>query len=74
MMHTTALNIRRLREEIDNRGLRDKIKLAAGGAAFIWRPELVQEVGADGTAQHALDVPRLFDRLLKASLLKTGVQ
>jgi len=41
MMFTTAQNIKKLRIEIDQRGLKGKIKLAAGGAVFKARPELV---------------------------------
>lgn len=63
MMHTTALNIRALRDLIDARGLRGRLKLAVGGAVFNWRPELVAEVGGDGTAQNAGGVDALFQRL-----------
>ena len=54
MMQTTALNIRKLRELIDVRGLTAEIKLAVGGAVFNWRPELVAEVGGDGSAHNAV--------------------
>jgi methanogenic corrinoid protein MtbC1 len=63
MMLTTARNIRKVREEIDRRGLGGRIKLAVGGAAFRLRPELVGEVGGDGTAGTAMEVPKLFDAL-----------
>lgn len=63
MMQTTALNIRKLRELIDSRGLTGRLKLAVGGAVFNWRPELVAEVGADGTAQNAVGADQLFLRL-----------
>lgn len=63
MMQTTALNIRKLRELIDSRGLTGQLKLAVGGAVFNWRPELVAEVGADGTAQNAVGADQLFLRL-----------
>ncbi len=62
MMLTTAENIRKIRLEIDRQGL--SIKLAVGGAVFKIRPELVAEVGGDGTAANAVDVPRLMDHLL----------
>ena len=62
MMLTTAENIRKIRLEIDRRGLR--IKLAVGGAVFKVRPELVAEVGGDGTVSSAVDAPRLMDQLL----------
>ena len=63
MMRTTALNIRALRDLIDARGLQDRLKLAVGGAVFGWRPELVAEVGGDGTAGNAAGVDALFLRL-----------
>ncbi len=68
MMLTTARNIRQLREEIDRRGLTGRIQLAVGGAIFILCPELVQEVGGDGTSQNALGAARLFERLWQQSL------
>jgi len=63
MMQTTALNIRKLRELIDSRGLAGRIKLAVGGAVFNWRPDLVTEVGGDGTAHNAVGADELFMRL-----------
>ncbi len=63
MMQTTALNIRKLRDLIDSRGLTDTIKMAVGGAVFNWRPDLVIEVGGDGTAKNAAEVDDLFKRL-----------
>lgn len=63
MMQTTALNIRKLRQLIDERGLKERIKLAVGGAVFNWRPELVTEVGGDGMAKNAAGADELFMRL-----------
>lgn len=63
MMLTTAENIRGLREELDSRGLSGRIRLAVGGAVFKLRPELVREVGGDGTSPSAIQAPALFDRL-----------
>jgi len=64
MMFTTAKNILKIREELDKQLLSGKIKLAVGGAVFKLRPELVAEVGGDGTADTALDAPSLFDKLI----------
>lgn len=66
MMFTTAENIKKIREEIDRRGLTGKIMLAVGGAVFKIRPELVAEVGGDGTAANAVEAPKLFERLWPA--------
>jgi methanogenic corrinoid protein MtbC1 len=63
MMLTNALNIAKIRKELDRRGLSGKIKLAVGGAVFVMRPELVAEVGGDGTAATAMDAPGLFRSL-----------
>ncbi|WP_243358861.1 cobalamin B12-binding domain-containing protein [Fundidesulfovibrio terrae] len=68
MMLSTAMNIRSVREELARRGLEGRIQLAVGGAIFRLRPELVQEVGGDGTAESALQAPALFDSLLARSL------
>jgi methanogenic corrinoid protein MtbC1 len=67
MMYTTALNIRRLREAIDAAGLAGRLQLAVGGAVFTLRPELVTEVGGDGTARTAIAAPKLFESLAKKS-------
>ena len=64
MMYRTAVNIKRLRAEIDRRGLAERIQLAVGGAVLLHRPELVTEVGGDGTASNALAAPALMARLL----------
>ena len=68
MMMTTVRNIRRVRDEIDSRGLTGRIQLAVGGAVFRVYPGLVEEVGGDGTAPNALAVPDLFDRLWERSV------
>ncbi|MBN1241446.1 MAG: cobalamin-dependent protein [Spirochaetales bacterium] len=63
MMLTNAENIRRVREEIERRNLSGRLKLAVGGAVFVMRPELVAEVGGDGTSATAMEAPALFERL-----------
>lgn len=63
MIYSTAENIVGVREEIDRRGLTDRIRLAVGGAVFRLRPELVSEVGGDGTVGDALGAADLFSRL-----------
>jgi methanogenic corrinoid protein MtbC1 len=63
MMLTTAENIRAVRAELDARGLSGRIRMAVGGAVFKLRPELVREVGGDGTAASAIQAPALFERL-----------
>ena len=68
MMLTTAENIRALRTEIDARGFGGRIQLAVGGAVFKLRPELMLEVGGDGTASSAIQAPELFERLWAQSL------
>jgi len=64
MMFTTAKNILKVRQELDRNGFSGKVKLAVGGAVFKLRPELVAEIGGDGTADTAIDAPALFEKLL----------
>jgi methanogenic corrinoid protein MtbC1 len=61
MMRSTALNIRRVRDEIDGRGA--GLRLAVGGAVFNARPDMVAEVGGDGTSRNAIEAVELFSRL-----------
>jgi len=63
MMFTTAKNILKVRQELEKNSLSGKIKLAVGGAVFKLRPELVAEVGGDGTAGTAMGASDLFDQL-----------
>jgi methanogenic corrinoid protein MtbC1 len=63
MMQTTALGIRKIRATIEARGLEGRLKLAVGGAVFNWRPDLIAEVGGDGTAVNASGADALFQRL-----------
>lgn len=64
MMLSTAENIGKIRAELNRRNLSGSIKLAVGGAVFKLRPELVAEVGGDGTAANAVDAPKLMATLL----------
>jgi methylmalonyl-CoA mutase cobalamin-binding domain/chain len=66
MMQTSALNIRKVRELIDERSLSSRIKLAVGGAVFNWRKELISEVGADGSCSNASEADALFTQLLSS--------
>ncbi|MBP1626066.1 MAG: corrinoid-binding protein [Holophagaceae bacterium] len=68
MMHTTAKNVARIREEIDGRGYTGRIMLAVGGAVFKLRPELVKAFGADGTSDSAVSASALFDELWQRSI------
>ncbi|MDO9582558.1 MAG: cobalamin-dependent protein [Desulfomicrobium sp.] len=72
MMLTTAENVRHLRTEIDARGMGGRVQLAVGGAVFKLRPDLMQEVGGDGTASSAIQAPELFERLWAQSLEAEG--
>jgi methanogenic corrinoid protein MtbC1 len=72
MMHTTALNICKVRQEIDRRGLGGHLMLAVGGAVFQLRPTLIEEVGGDGTARNSLETPRLMaDLWRRATAVET---
>jgi len=63
MMLTNARNVAKVRDEIEARGLGGRIMLAVGGAVFAVRPELVTEVGGDGTCATAMEAPALFESL-----------
>jgi methanogenic corrinoid protein MtbC1 len=68
MLYSSALNIQKLRAQIDRRALNRNLQLAVGGAVFNSRPGTVKEVGADGTAPNAMAAPELFDSLWHQSL------
>jgi len=72
MMYSTASNISKLREEIDSRGLTGQLQLAVGGAVFLHRPELVEEIGGDGTARNAIEAIDLMEVLSEASKEASG--
>jgi len=63
MMYSTAMNILKVREELDRRNLSDRIKLVVGGAVFKLRPELLKEVGGDATAANAIVAAKVFREL-----------
>lgn len=63
MMYSTAMNIIKVREALKDKNLEHKIKLVVGGAVFKLRPELVKEVGGDGTAPNAIKAPQVFDEV-----------
>lgn len=65
MMYSNAQNIHKLREELERRNLRDKIKFVVGGAIFNLSPHLAEEIKADGTARNALEAVELFNRLTR---------
>jgi methylmalonyl-CoA mutase cobalamin-binding domain/chain len=73
MMYTTAENIKKVRDELDKRHLTGKIQLAVGGAVFKLRPELADEVGADGAAVSGFNAPALCARLWERSLREVPV-
>lgn len=63
MMYTTAMNIKKLRAEIDDRGLKGQLLLAVGGAVFNLRQELVAVVGADGYSRNAIEASAMMETL-----------
>lgn len=64
MIYSTALNIKKIRKEINNRNLNHKIILAVGGAVFNLRSELFEEVGGDITAKNAIEADNVFMQAL----------
>jgi methylmalonyl-CoA mutase cobalamin-binding domain/chain len=67
MMFTTAANIAGVREVLDKKNLSGKIMLAAGGAVFNLKQNLLSEVGGDGTCTTAMKAPELFASLYDSS-------
>ena len=72
MMLTTAENIALVRRELDRRGLSGRVQLAVGGSIFNLRPELVGQLGGDGTCANAIHAPALFETLWARSLEAEG--
>ena len=69
MMLTTARNIRKLREEIDRRGLTGRIQLAVGGATFLISSG---SGGGSGRRRHCSERPRV-GRLVRPALGTIGL-
>jgi methanogenic corrinoid protein MtbC1 len=65
MLASTARQVRQVRAELDRAGQSGRIALAAGGAIFALRPQLAQELGADGTCPTAMGASALCDRLCR---------
>jgi methanogenic corrinoid protein MtbC1 len=63
MILSNARRIREVREEINHRGMKGRVQLAVGGAVFKVVPNIMEEVGGDGTCPNALCVGELFSRL-----------
>lgn len=72
MTFRTAIKVKELRKLVDGEGLARRLKIGVGGAAFRLRPGLAEEVGADGTADTAMEAPGLFRRLLESSSAHGG--
>jgi methylmalonyl-CoA mutase cobalamin-binding domain/chain len=72
MIFTTAENILKVREEINARGLENRIQLAVGGAVFRLNPDLVAHVKADGTAPNVFAALPLFDELWRKAEAGAG--
>lgn len=68
MMYSTAENILHIRSILDERGLSGSIMLVVGGAVFRIRPELVDEVGGDGTAVTSTHAPSVFSAMWERSI------
>ncbi len=69
MMHTAngPEGPRAVRAELRERGLEDQIHLVVGGAPFRFDEQLHLEVGAEGTAESALDAVQLIARYFPES-------
>jgi len=64
LMLPAALQVRAVRDGFDARGL--PIKIAVGGAPFLFDPTLWREVGADAMGRSASDAARLVEGWMEA--------
>lgn len=65
LMLNSALHVRKLRDELDKAGA-SGIKLAVGGAPFLFDKGLWEEVGADAMGRYASEAIIIVDRLKNA--------
>jgi methanogenic corrinoid protein MtbC1 len=60
LMLPSALKVKAVRAALDGRG--GKVKIAVGGAPFLFDPELWREVGADALGRNAADAVAIVQR------------
>jgi methanogenic corrinoid protein MtbC1 len=60
LMLPSALKVKTVRSALDARGI--KVKIAVGGAPFLFDPELWREVGADAIGRNAADAVAIVQR------------
>lgn len=60
LMLPSALKVKAVRAALDARG--NKVKIAVGGAPFLFDPELWREVGADAMGENAADAVAIVQR------------
>lgn len=63
LLSTSAINMRKVLELLDKRGLRGKIRVVIGGAAVT--EEYAKKINADGYAKNAIETVRLLDKWFK---------
>lgn len=69
MMYSTAKNIKKLKFELENRGLSGKIQLAVGGAVFRLKGTGTRNRRRRDMRHFALQAPALFERLWNSAVL-----
>ncbi|WP_440059152.1 cobalamin B12-binding domain-containing protein [Thermogladius sp. 4427co] len=62
LLTTTARYMRVVIEELEKKGLRQKVKIVVGGAATT--PQFAREIGADGWAPNAIEAVKLIESLI----------
>jgi len=65
LMLPSAIKVREVRAGLDARGAR--VKIAVGGAPFLFDPELWREVGADAMGETAADAVRIVSGWMEKS-------
>jgi 5-methyltetrahydrofolate--homocysteine methyltransferase len=65
LLSTSAINMRKVLELLDKRGLRGRIRVIIGGAAVT--EEYAKKINADGYAKNAVETVRLLDKWFKTA-------
>jgi len=63
LMTTTMLHMPRIIRALEDRGIRDRVKVVVGGAPVL--PEWAKEIGADGYGENATEAVDLIKGLVK---------
>ena len=63
LMTTTMIGMKKVIEMLEERGVRDKVKVMIGGSPV--SPRFAKEIGADGYSTNAVEAVKLARKLTK---------